>query len=188
MFEHLCEYLQRKFLFCFPDGQFVCSCPLRGTGSGELLHSRQWLFNEALVCEFSGTGQFLISNQSVLSTWLLRMYIMPLWCVCEAELVWAREVKARNCLSSSLRRPQDVAVRFERELWLKGQSLLPSCWDSSLGWLAAGQEVPVLHGKCVLRVRGRMGFSEQELIVRMQLYVAVKLTLIHSCAIFCIGA
>lgn len=138
-------------------------------------------------------GQFHFSKQSVLSTWFLRMYIMPLWCRWEAKLFRAWEVKAKNCLSKTRIVIEDLRVWpdiLQGAVTQKGQSLLVYCWYSSLSWLTAGLiSACILHGECALRVRGSrmIFFFWQELAVKMQLCVALKITLIYNCVMFCIG-
>lgn len=137
--------------------------------------------------------QFHFSKESVLSTWFLGMYIMPLWCRWEAKLVWAREVKAKNCLS----KPRIVTE--DLRMWLdvftgssnsKGQSLLVYGWYSPLRWLIAGSVSACIlqWGVCTQGWRKSDDFFfQQELAVKMQFYVTLKLTLIYSCVMFCIG-
>lgn len=135
--------------------------------------------------------QFCFSQQSVLSTWFLRMYVTPLWCRWEAKLVWAREVKVKNCLSGIRSRViEDLRMHGLTFYRPEGQLLLVYCWFGSLSWLAAGSvSACILHGEHALRVRGsRMIFSfQQERAVRMQLCVALELTLISHCVMFCVG-
>lgn len=130
--------------------------------------------------------QFCFCQQSVLSTWFVRMYVMPLWCRWEAKLVWAREVKVKNCLSRTRSRViEDLRMHGLTFYRPEGQSLL-------VYWLAAGSvSACILQGEHALRVRGsRMifyFFFQQELAVRMQLCVALKVTLISNCVMFCVG-
>lgn len=45
------------------------------------------------------TEHFHFSKQTMLSTWCLRMYWMPLWCWWEAKPFGDREIESKNCLS-----------------------------------------------------------------------------------------
>lgn len=121
--------------------------------------------------------QFHFSKQAMLSTWYLRMYLMPLWCWWEAKPVGGREIETKICLSKPGSRVRTLSA------WLD-----PAAGSSKCCVLMAGVAPPVppsrvckclcLQGEGALRVRDGDDFLfQQELAVKTQLNVVFKLNL-----------